>query len=187
MLESLSEKDRKTLKYGALIIVVYLSLFYGRSILAMFEGSRVQYFEQWEEARDLGDLFASYENKGLKVEKLRHQYQLNVNQLSSTNLVGQAGRSIQELVKQSEYKLGQIRETLGGGGNGIAATFQLEANGPLKSLMPLLHRLQTTGYPLIIESLSLRTDKRKQGEVQWSATVIVLDYSKWKSKGGNRA
>ncbi len=187
MLESLSEKDRKTLRYGAVIIVVYLSLFYGRSILAAFESSRVAYFEQLEQAEDLEEIFRSYENKVLKIEKYRDQYHLNVRALSNTNLVGNAGRALQELVKQSKFKIGQVRETLASGGSANAATFQVEGSGPLKSLMPLLHRLQSTGYPMIIDTISIRTDEKKRGNVQWSATIVVLDYRKWKAKGGNRA
>ena len=187
MLASLSEKDRKTIRYGAAFIGVYLCLFYGGTLLSALEGSRTEYFQQLEEAQRLGELFRTYETKVLKIEKLRHQFRLNVHALSSTNLVGNAGRTIQDLVKQSEFKMGQIRETLGGTGNGLAATFQLEAEGPLKSFMPLLDRLQSTGYPLIIESLTVLTDKRQRGKVQWSATITVLDYNEWKSKGGNRA
>lgn len=187
MLDSLSEKDRKTIRYGAMIIVVYLTLFYGRTILSAFESSRVNYFAQLDEAKALEELFSSYENKVLKVEKFREQYQLNVRELSSTNLVGNAGRAIQDLVKESDFKLGQIRETLASGGTASAATFQVEGTGPLKSLMPLLHRLQSTGYPMILDTLSIRTDEKKRGHVLWSATIVVLDYAQWKTKGGNRA
>ena len=83
--------------------------------------------------------------------------------------------------------MGQIREVPGRGGQGVAATLQLEGKGPLKSLMPLLHRFQTTGYPLIVDSLTISSDKRKPGEVQWSAEVILLDYQKWKKQGGGNA
>lgn len=187
MLASLSEKDQKTVRYGAAFVAVYLCLFYGGTILSKLEGSRTEYFEQLEEAETLGKLFRTYETKVLKIEKLRNQFDLNVQALSSTNLVGNAGRTIQEVVKQSDFKVGQIRETIGSSGNGLAATFQLEAEGPLKNLMPLLDRLKSTGYPLIFESLTIRTDKRQRGKVQWSATINVLDYTQWKTKGGDRA
>ena len=187
MLDSMSQKDKRTLLIGGAFIVIYLSLFYGNKLLGLFEGERRAYFEKFEEAQQLGDLFKSYETRVMKIEKLRDQYNLNVKTLESTNLVGNAGRAIQDLVKNSQYKMGQIREVAGRGGQGVAATLQIEGTGPLKSLMPLLHRFQTTGYPLIVDSLTIRSDKRKPGEVQWSAEVMLLNYQQWKKQGGPNA
>ena len=187
MLDSMSEKDKRTLRYGAIAIIVYLSLFYGKSLLGLFEGNRQDYFKKLDEAEQLGALFRSYETKGMKIEKLRGQLGINVHDLSNTNLVGNVGRKIQELVKASGYKMGQIREVAGRGGQGVAATLQIEGTGPLKSLMPLMHRFRHTGYPLIIDSMNIRAEKRKPGQLQWSVDVIILDYSQWKQRGGNRA
>jgi hypothetical protein len=187
MLDSMSQKDKRTLLIGGIFIIVYLGFFYGNKLLGLFEGERRAYFDQFEEAQQLGDLFKSYETRVMKIEKLREQYSLNVRTLEATNLIGNAGRAIQDLVKNSGYKMGQIREVASRGGQGIAATLQLEGTGPLKSLMPLLHRFQTTGYPLIVDSFTVRAEKRKPGEVQWSAEVILLDYQKWKKPGGGNA
>lgn len=187
MLASMSEKDKRTLRYGAMFIVLYLSVFYGRSLLGVFEGNRQTYFQKLDEAEELGVLFRSYETRGMKLEKLRDKLQLDVHRLDSTNLVGNVGRSIQALVKQSGYKMGQVREVAGGGSKGAAATLQIEGTGPLKSFMPLMQRIRTTGYPLILDSLSIRTDKRKAGQLQWSADLIILDYKKWKTPGGRGA
>jgi hypothetical protein len=42
-------------------------------------------------------------------------------------------------------------------------------------------------YTLIVDSFTVRAEKRKPGEVQWSAEVILLDYQKWKKPGGGNA
>ncbi len=187
MLDSMSEKDKRTLIGGAVIIVVYLSLFYGSSLLGLIEGDRQAYFKKLDEAQQMGELFRSYETKVMKIEKLRDRFQLEVHEINHSNLVGNVGRSIQDLVKKSGYKMGQIREVPGSGGKGVAATLQMEGEGPMKSLMPLLHRFQSTGYPLLIDSFNIRSDKRKPGQLQWSADVIILDYQLWKKEGGRRA
>lgn len=187
MLDSMSDKDKRTLLGGAVIVVVYLSLFYGSSLLSVFEGDRQAYFKKIDEAKQLSELFQSYETKVMKVEKYRDQFQLEVHEINSTNLVGNVGRVIQDLVKKSGYKMGQIREVPGNGGKGVAATLQMEGTGPMKSLMPLLHRFKSTGYPLLIDSFNIRSDKRKPGQLQWSADVIILDYNRWKKEGGSRA
>ncbi|MDC0325318.1 hypothetical protein OAM01_01010 [bacterium] len=183
----MSQKDKRTLIGGAVIVVVYLSFFYGRSLLGLVEGDRQAYFDKLDEAQQLGALFRSYETKIMKVEKYRNQFQLDVHKINTTNLVGNVGRTIQDLVKKSGYKMGQIREVPGSGGKGVAATLQMEGTGPMKSFMPLLYRFRTTGYPLIIDSLNIRSDKKKPGQLEWSVDVIILDYNRWKKEGGNRA
>ena len=58
---------------------------------------------------------------------------------------------------------------------------QLEGTGPIPAVMTLLHRLETLGYPLIVDSVQITGDATKPGMVKVNLTIIILDFDSWKN------
>ena len=58
---------------------------------------------------------------------------------------------------------------------------QLEGTGPIPAVMTLLHRLETLGYPLIVDSVQITGDPTKPGMVKLNLTIIILHFEAWKS------
>jgi len=54
-------------------------------------------------------------------------------------------------------------------------------------VMSLLHRLETLGYPLILDSVQMTPEVTKPGMVKLNLTIVILDFDQWKSEGGPHA
>jgi hypothetical protein len=46
--------------------------------------------------------------------------------------------------------------------------------------MAFLHRLDTLGYPLVIDSLQLTPQQMPPGNLKFNMTIIILDFEQWK-------
>src|SRR5437773_38195 len=79
------------------------------------------------------------------------------------------------------------------------ASIQLEISGQVQAVITLLHRLDTLGYPLIIDSVQINSGAGRQsgpaggrtgpmeptgapGMVKISLTIVILDYDPWKNE-----
>ena len=48
--------------------------------------------------------------------------------------------------------------------------------------MATLHRLETLGYPLILDSVQISSDPTKPGMIKLNLTIIILDFEQWKKE-----
>jgi hypothetical protein len=63
---------------------------------------------------------------------------------------------------------------------------QLDATGPVAAIMSLLHQLETTGFPLIVDSIQIDPDPRGPGMVKLTLRIVILDHDLWKQPEGRR-
>ena len=47
--------------------------------------------------------------------------------------------------------------------------------------MSLLNRLQSLGYPLVIDSVQITPETRQRGRVKLNLTVVILDFDQQKT------
>ena len=75
---------------------------------------------------------------------------------------------------------------------------QVEGGGPVPAVMGFLHRLQTLGYPLVVDALQLTPDTPKPGAppgmqpgvqpgmqpgmLRMSLTIVILNFDQWKEE-----
>ena len=59
---------------------------------------------------------------------------------------------------------------------------QFEAVGPVNAIMSLIHKIETLGYPLIIDSLELGVDPRQPGKLKLNVQLVILDFEQWKKE-----
>ena len=93
--------------------------------------------------------------------------------------MGEASAAIQNAAKSGGIQLGPMRESPARTSAKELTSMQLEGNGSVSAVMTLLHRLETVGYPLIIDSLQITPDT-KPGKVKVNLTIVILDYEQWK-------
>ena len=67
------------------------------------------------------------------------------------------------------------------------ASIQLEGSGPVQATMGLMNRLETCGYPLIIDSAQISADPMKPGQIKLNLTIIILDFESLKKAEAPRA
>lgn len=182
----LSQRDKRTLRLGGIAIAAYLVLFYGLVGWRQLEAQRADYQRLVSEARNMKQMLDPYETKLLLIEKLRGTSGVDPSKLTRATVVAQASADLQKAASSGGIKLGPVRETPGSSNNKELASMQFEAVGPVNSIMTLIHRIETLGYPLIIDSLELAVDPRQSGKLKLNVQLVILDFEQWKKERGSR-
>ena len=102
--------------------------------------------------------------------------------LSRTSVVAEASAAIQKAAMGGGIQLGPVRESPARPSSKELASMQIEGMGPVPAVMGMLSRLESVGYPLIIDSVQLTSDMRP-GQLKVSLTILILDFEQWKKEG----
>jgi hypothetical protein len=179
---TLTEREKRTVRIAVAGISIYLVLFLGLRGWKHFETRRSEYQKLVRNAQNLKRELQPYENKTLLLDKLKGTFHLDPSKLSKATLVGEASAAIQKAAATGGVQLGPIRESSARPSAKELASMQLEGVGPIPAVMTLLHRLETLGYPLIIDSVQLNGDPTKPGMIKVNLSIIILDFEQWKSE-----
>lgn len=169
----------RTIRLAVVGIVFYLAVFYGARGLGHLEATRDHVAGLRLRAQNLSLELLRHEKKMLLLEKLRRASRMDVNRLSRAALAGETSAAIQKAALTSGVKLGPIRESPGSAGARELATMQLEGTGTVGAVMSLLHRLDTLGFPLVVDSLQIDPDPKKAGHVKVILRAVLLDADQW--------
>ncbi len=181
----MTDRDKKTIRVGAVLIAIYLASFYGIRMWKSGEKGRRDYQTMVSKARQLQDDLSAQENKSLLFEKLSEAYKLDPRKISKETLVADASAAIQTAAQQSGIGLGPFRESPGRGSSRELTTIQVEGSGPLAGAIGLLNKLQSLGYPLIIDSVQITVAPNQPGRLKVNLTIVILNYDQWKGAGPN--
>ena len=181
-MRTLTDHERRTIRIGATALAIYLVLFIGLRVWKQLETRRSDYQKLVKDAQSLRDEFRPYENRTLLVEKLRETFRIVPPKLSNATLVAEVSAAIQKTAVSGGVQLGPIRESAARPSAKELASIQLEGIGPVPALLTLLHRLETLGFPLILDSVQISSDPTKPGMIKLNLTIIILDFEQWKSE-----
>ena len=179
---TLTDREKRTVRLAAVAISVYLLLFFGVRVWKSLEARRAGYQQLSMDAQRLRRDLQPYENRILLAQKLKETFRLDPEKLSKASVVAEASAAIQRAAGTIKVQLGQVRESAARASAKELVSMQLEGTGPVPAVMTFLHRLETLGYPLIIDSVQIGADA-KPGMIKLSLTIIILDFEQWK-KGG---
>lgn len=177
----LTQREKRTVRLAGIAIAIYLTLFFGVRVWKQLETRRSAYQQLQVDARRLKRDLQPYENRILLVQKLKENFRMNPQKFSRSSLVAEASAAIQKEAGSLKVLLGQVRESAARPSAKELASMQLEGTGPIPAVMTLLHRLETLGYPLIVDSVQITGDATKPGMVKLNLTIIILDFEAWKS------
>ncbi len=177
----LSDHEKRTIRLGTILVVSYLVLFYGVRTWSRLESRRSEYQRLVQKARHLTQELQPYEKKSVMVERLRTTFQIDPGKLSKTTLVAEASAAIQKAATSGGVQLGPLRESAARATGKELASMQLEGVGPVPAVLGLLHRIQTLGYPLVLDSIQLTPDPAKPGTLKINLTLVILDFDQWKA------
>ncbi|HEV2210171.1 MAG TPA: hypothetical protein VG167_15435 [Verrucomicrobiae bacterium] len=178
----LTPQEKRTLRLGAIGVGVYLLLFGGVQLWRMLERRRSDYQTLVTQAQALKADLGLYETKTLVVGKLMKDYHLDPGKLARATVVAQASAAIQEAAMAGGIPITAVRESPTRSSGKELASMQIEAAGPVPAAMGLLARLQTLGYPVLIDSVQLTPQPNPPGMVKLNMTLVVLDFEQWKKK-----
>jgi hypothetical protein len=183
-MRALNDREKRTLRWSAVALGVYLGLFFGVGGGMQLEARRAEYHQLVGQAKNLGNELRPYENKILLIDKLRESFQIKPTELSRASVVGEASAAIQKAAQSGGVQIGPIRESPGSAAARELATMTIEGTGQVSSVMQLIHRLETLGYPLIVESIQITPESGKPGQVKVVLQIVVLDFDRWKPEPG---
>ena len=170
---TLTDRDRRTLRFAAVGIGLYLLIFFGWRAFGILGQKRTNYLQLRREAEGLRLRFELYDARAVRLKRLMESFQMDPAQLRPTTLVADATAALQQSAQHGGLQLGSIRETLARGSERELGTIRLEASGPVPALMTFLHRLRGLGYPLIIDSLQFAPEPTRPGNIKLSLGLIL--------------
>ena len=180
-MRTLTQREKKTLRYATVGIALYLALFGGFKVWKFFDRKRTEYLNLVADARQLKLDVQRREAKLPHIQKLMEEFHLDPAKLTRATVVAEASAAIQKAAQSGGVQLGPIRESPARSANRELASIQLEGTGPVPAALGLLQRLNTCGYPLIIDSVQFSSDPMRPGPIKFNLTVIILDFEQWKS------
>src|SRR5205814_5630243 len=179
---TLSERDKRTVRIAALGITVYLAVFFGARVWRFFDQSRRDYVQLVQEATMLKRHLEPYADKVLAVQKLMDQFHLDPAKLSRAAVVADASAAIQRAAMAGAVQLGPVRETPARSSNKELAQIQLEGTGQTSAVLGFLSRLESIGFPVIVDAVQMNTDNTRPGNVKVTLTIVILDFEQWKKE-----
>lgn len=180
-MRALNDRERRTLRFGAIGTAIYLVLFFGFQAWKFAEKRRTDYRLLLQEATAWNDKLAVYDEKVRMTRDLMEKFRMDPGKLSRTTLVAQASAAIQQAAMQGGVQLGPVRETPSRGSGRELTGIQLEGMGPAASVLRFLETIGSLGYPLITETLQLSPAPMGPAQVKVSLTLMILDYERWKA------
>src|SRR5579872_2104744 len=162
-MRTITDREKRTIRIAATGISIYLVLFFGARVFKYFETRRAQYQQLVKEAQNLKLELKPYEDRVLVVRKLMENFRLDPAKLSRDSVVAEASAAIQKAAASGGLGLGPIRESSARPSARELASMQLEGSGPIPAVMTFLHRLETLGYPLILDSIQINSDPTRPG------------------------
>lgn len=177
----LTAREKRTLYFGVIGVLIYLVLFGGVKTWRYLETRRAQYEQMITDVNRIRRQIQPYENRVLLAQKLKENFHFDPQKLSRATVVAEASRAIQKEAKDRKIQIGPIRETAGRATGKELASMQIEGSGPVVGVMELLQRLPALGYPVIIDGVQLNPES-KPGMLKVSLTIVILDFDQWKEE-----
>ncbi|HZV36715.1 MAG TPA: hypothetical protein VFB72_19215 [Verrucomicrobiae bacterium] len=175
----MTAREKRTLRYATIFIAIYLALFAAFQVFKFGSQKRAEYNDLVARAAELKAEVKLYDDKIAVVQKLMEKYKMDPAKLNRSSLVGESSSAIQQAAMGSGFALGPIRETQTRASGKELATIQFEGSGPVKAAVGLMSRLETLGFPLVIDSAQISSDPMRPGMLKLKLTVIILDFEQW--------
>ena len=185
-MRALTPHEKRTVRIGGTAIAIYLLLFGGFQLWKYFARVRTDYQQLIGQADRLKQEVQLYNDRAEVLKKLMDTLRLDPAKLSRTSLVAEASAAIQKAAASGGIQVGPIRESPARLSSKEIASVQMEGTGPVPAVMGLLSRLESVGFPLVIDSVQLTPDMRP-GQLKVNLTILILDFEQWTKEGAPHA
>jgi hypothetical protein len=179
-MRSLTDREKRTIRFAGIGIVIYLALFSGLQVWKYFDKKRSDFRQLVMESQSLRHQVQPYQDKVLVVKKMMDEFHLDPAKLKRETVVSDASAAIQQAAKSGGLQLGPIRESLARGSGNVLTTVQLESSGPIPAVLTFLASLNSIGFPLVVDSVQFTADNSRPGQVKMNLTIIILDFDQQK-------
>ena len=179
-LRALTDREKRTIRIAGIGISIYLTLFGGMQAWSFLSSQRSDYVKLLGEARAFKQELQVYDLKTQTLKKLMESFQLDPAKLNRVSVVAEASAAIQKAAMSGGVALGPIREAPARPSSRELASVQIEAMGQAPMLLAFVHRLESLGYPLVLDVVQVTADSKQPGMVKLNLTIVILDFDQWK-------
>jgi len=182
-MRTLTDREKRTIRFAMIGVAAYLVLYGGWQVRGYLEKKRAEYLKLVAAAQDLKREIQPYTTKVDVAKKLMEEFHLDPAKLTKASVVAEASAAIQKAATSSGIQLGPIRESPARPSTKELASVQFEGTGPVPAVIGLLYRMETLGYPLIIDSAQITPETTRPGQAKVNLTIVILDFEQeWKSE-----
>jgi hypothetical protein len=179
-MRTLTTQEKRTIRFAAIFIAIYLVAFFGYRAWKYVDQGRRHYLQMVADARVLRQKLQPYGDKAEALQKMMERFRLDPAKLSKDTVVAEASAALQSAAKSSGIELGPIRETQTRGAAKELAQMQFEGTGPVPAILGLLSSLESLGYPLVVDAVTITSEKNKPGMIKLTLTIQILNFEQWK-------
>jgi hypothetical protein len=176
----LSDYEKRSIRRATIAVAIYLLLFCGFKMWQFLHHRRAEYVQLVADAQALKVKVETYQQRADVVKRMMEDYHLDPAKLSRETIVGEASSAVQKAAASSGVAVGAVRESASRGNGDEIATMQFEGSGQVMAVTGFLNRMQSLGFPLIIDSVQI-TSGPQPGMMKLTLTVVILNYENWKN------
>ncbi len=184
---NISEKDKRTIRWASIGIIIYLLVFYGGLGIKKLKTRSADYQELSKKAAQLKVDLQNYETEMIRLQKLKRSFNFNPSSEFEETLVSEVSAAIQESAKRNRIKLKFINESGARPSSAIRASMRMEGEGAMTSVIRFLDGMGRLGFPLFVESVQIEGGGRRPGQLQFNLEALILDYNAFKASEDDNA
>ena len=178
----LSKSEKRTIRLAVLVLGAYFVFFCGQQVWKFASQRRVEYSKLVLDAAKLRTELRPYKDRALVLKKLMEASHLDPAHLSKASVVGEASAAILKSATTNGVQLGPIRESASRQSGKELASMQLDCSGPVPAVLAFLHRFETIGFPIIVDSVQLSPEPTKPGTLKLHLGLVILNFEQWKAE-----
>ncbi len=180
-MRALTDHEKRTVRIASVAIGIYLILFCGYQMWQFLEKNRADYRQVVQKADNLRQTIQPYKDKVVVIQKLMDGFHLDPAKLTKATVVGETSAAIQRAAAGSGVIVGPVREPPARTSS-RELSLKLEGMGPIPAVIGLLNRMESVGYPVIIDEVQITAEASRPGMVKINLTITILDFEQWKSE-----
>jgi hypothetical protein len=178
-MRQLTPQEKRTIRFASIGLALYLTLFYTPRLWNQLASGNSQQQALTLEIQSFKQELPPYENRLLRLEKLRNEIQLKPSPPNTPELIAETSAAIQNSAMSSGIKVGPLRETGSRPSAKELASMRLEALGPAPNLLQWIAQLELLGFPILIDSIQIDADPRQPNMLKASLSLLILDPRQW--------
>ena len=186
-MRTLSSSEKRTIRFGAIVLGAAFILLAGQKVWRFFSQQRATYVNLLKEVKQRRAELKPYPGRVQDIQAMMEKFHMDPNTLSRTSVVAETSAAILKAATAGQVALGPIRETAARSTGKELATMQLDCTGKIASVLAFIHKFDSIGYPVIIDSVVLTAEPMKPGMLKAHLALIILDFEQWKGEGQPRA
>ena len=186
-MRALNDREKRTMRIALICIGAYGLIFGGLKASGFLRAKQKAYQDVLAKATKMQADLQLYQDKADKSKKWMETFHMDPAKLSRPAVMAGVSAAIQKAAQGGGVQMGPIREVQGRTSAQDLGSMQLEGTGPVPSLMAFLNKLETLGYPVIIDRIQFSTEASKPNSLKLSLTIVILDFEKWQPAGGPNA